>query len=122
MPTVLNLLWLLCIAFVPFPTAVLAEYMRQQDQMIEAVLLFGATFTITAIAANALWLWVATNRNLIDDHVSEVRIRSRTRRYLPGPLLYGVGLPLAFVSPWISVGLYGAPAVFYLLPLNDATS
>ncbi|MBI5288528.1 MAG: DUF1211 domain-containing protein [Chloroflexi bacterium] len=120
--TVLNLLWLLCIAFIPFPTAVLAEYMRQQDQMLEAVLLFGATFTITAIAANALWLWVATHRNLIDDHVSEVRIRSRTRRYLPGPLLYAAGLPLAFVTPWISVGLYGALALFYLLPLNDATS
>jgi hypothetical protein len=60
------------------------------------------------------------HRELIDDHVSEVRLRSRTRRYLPGPILYGIGIPLAFITPWISVGLYGALAVFYLLPLNES--
>lgn len=117
--TVLNLLLLMCIGFIPFPTAVLAEYMRNDDQMLDAVLLFGATFAITATVFNGLWVYVTRHRELIDEHVSEARIRSRTRRYLPGPLLYGVTLPLAFISPWISIAMYGALAVFYLIPLNE---
>jgi hypothetical protein len=38
---------------------------------------------------------------------------------VPGPLVYLVTLPLAFVSPWISLGLYGAYAVFWLLPVPE---
>lgn len=117
--TVLNLLLLMCIGFIPFPTAVLAEYMRNDDQVLEAVLLFGATFTVTAVVFNGLWFYVIHNRHLIDEHVSEARIRSRTRRYLPGPLLYGLTLPLAWISPWISIAMYGALAGFYLISLSE---
>jgi uncharacterized membrane protein len=119
MVTVLTLLLLLCVAFVPFPTAVLAEYMRSGDQQLEAVMLLGSTYTLTAVVFNALWLWVVKHPQLIDEHVSDVRIRSRTRRYLPGPVAYGAMLPLAFISPWISISLYGALAIFYLIPLTE---
>ena len=119
MVTVLNLLLLLCVAFIPFPTAVLAEYMRQDQQLLEATVLLGATFTITALVFNALWLWVYSHPSLIDVHVSPARIRSRTLRYLPGPLLYGLMIPLAFINPWISIALYGALAIFYLVPLGE---
>jgi hypothetical protein len=30
-----------------------------------------------------------------------------------------VGLGLAFISPWLAVGLWSAMAVFFLLPLNE---
>ncbi len=117
---VINLLLLLCISFVPFPTAVLADYLRDgEDHRRVAILLYGGTFTITAIVFNALWLYASRGRRLIDDHVSDARVRSRTLRYLPGPVLYGVGLPLAFVTPWLSLGLYVLLAVVYLLPLNE---
>lgn len=46
-------------------------------------------------------------------------MRSRTRRYLPAPLLYGVALPLAFITPWISLAIYAGLAVFWLLLLNE---
>ena len=35
---VLNLVLLLCISFLPFPTAVLAAYMRESDQRLTATL------------------------------------------------------------------------------------
>lgn len=42
-----------------------------------------------------------------------------TRRYVGGGPLYLVGLALAFVTPWLAVGLWWALAVFFLLPLNE---
>ncbi len=116
---VLNLLLLLCISFLPFPTAVVAAYMRDSDHQFAAALTWGTTLIFIAIVFDALWLYASTGRRLIDPHVSDARLRSRTRRYLPGPLMYGVAIVLAFLSPWISLALYGAYAVFWLLPMPD---
>jgi uncharacterized membrane protein len=116
---VLNVLLLLCISFVPFPTAVLAEYIRDDDHALAATLAYGLTFVVTAFFFNAMWLYAAWRRSLIDDHISDARIRSRTRRYVGGPLLYALGLALAFVTPWLSLALWTALTAFFLLPLND---
>jgi uncharacterized membrane protein len=113
---VLNLALLLCIAFVPFPTALVAEYVRQRTNETAAVISYGATFTVAAVVFNALWLYVAFPGRLLSDDVSAERRRSRTVRYGIGPLLYGITIPLALISFWISLGLFAALALLYLLP------
>jgi uncharacterized membrane protein len=113
---VLNLLLLLGIAFVPFPTAIVAEYIGTSDYRLEAALAYGATFVVIATFFDALWLYAATGRRLIDSHVSDARVQSRTRRYLPGPLYYAVPMLLAFINPWITLGLYAGLAAFWFLP------
>lgn len=84
-----------------------------------ATLLYGGTVTVTACCFNALWLYASRGRRLIDNHVSDARVESRTQRYLMGPFLYGAGVPLALISPWITIGLYLSLSAFYLLPLNE---
>jgi uncharacterized membrane protein len=116
---VLNLLLLLGVSFVPFATAVLAENLNESDSRRVATLLYAGTFTATAIFFNALWLYASRGNRLMDRHTSAARIRSRTMRYLPGPFLYAAGLPLALISPWLTLGLYVMLAVFYLLPLQE---
>jgi uncharacterized membrane protein len=116
---VLNLLLLMSIAFLPFPTAVLADYLQDSNHRLAAMLLYGGAFTFTAVLTNALWLYASRGRRLIDRHVSDQRISQRTRRYLFGPALYGLGLPLALITPWLSLGLYTGLAALYLLPLDD---
>jgi uncharacterized membrane protein len=115
----LNLALLMCISFLPFPTAVIAANIRDEHSRLAATLAYGTTFTIIAIAFDAMWLYAVSGRRLIDEHVSDARLRSRTRRYLPGPLMYGITLPLAFISPWISLALYGVYVVFWLIPPPD---
>jgi uncharacterized membrane protein len=116
---VLNLLLLLGISFVPFSTAVLAEYLEEGDGLMVAALLYACNFTFTALLFNALWLYASWGRRLIDVHTSEARVNARTRRYLPGPVLYGAGILLAAISPWITIGLYTLAAALYLLPLQE---
>jgi uncharacterized membrane protein len=117
---VANLLLMLSVSFVPFPTAVLAENLQDSAALLTAVLLYGGTTTVTAICFNAVWLHAVQRRTvLIDHHVSPSRIQRRTRRYLIGPVAYGITLPIAFVTPWASLALYVAYAVLYLLPAGD---
>jgi uncharacterized membrane protein len=116
---VLNLLLLMGIAFVPFSTAVLAEYLEDADHRLAAMLLYGGTFTFTAVSFNSMWIYASRGRRLIDEHVSDQRVRQRTQRYILGPALYGIGLPLALITPWLTMGLYTVLAALYLLPLDE---
>jgi uncharacterized membrane protein len=116
---VLNLLLLMGISFVPFPTAVLAEYLRDEDQRLTATLLYGGTFTFTALWFNVLWLYSSRVRGLLDPRISTERIAERTRRYRYGPFLYGIGLPLALISPWLTLTLYVLLALLYVLPQRE---
>ncbi len=116
---VLNLLLMMSISFLPFPTAVVAAYMRDSSHQLTAALTWGFTLIVISVAFQALWLYASIDRRLIDDHVSDARLRTRTRRYLPGPLMYAAAIGLAFVHPWISLALYGLYALFWLLPIPE---
>lgn len=116
---VLNILLLMGVSFLPFPTAVLAEYLRDADSRLMATLLYGGTLVVNAVFFNALWLYASRGRRLIDEHVSDLRIHQRTWRFLLGPTVYSVSLLTAFISPWISLWLYVGLALLYLLPVKD---
>ncbi len=53
----LNILLLLCIVFLPFPTALLGQYPEQQV----SVIIYAGTLVLTGLVLQALW-WYATSR------------------------------------------------------------
>jgi uncharacterized membrane protein len=116
---VFNLALLLCIAFIPFPTALLAEYLRERAHETTAIFVYGATYTATALAFNALWLYAAYGAKLLRPGISAARIRTRTLRYLPGAPVYALTLPAALITPWLSLGMYAALAILYLTPAPE---
>ncbi len=116
----LNLALLLCVAFIPFPTALIARFLRDSTQEATAVAAYGMTLTVTAIFYNWLWFYVVRNRQqLMHTGVNEAAVRRRSVRFLMGPLLYGVSVPLAFVGPWISIAIYIGLALVYIIPTGD---
>jgi uncharacterized membrane protein len=114
----LNTLLLMLIAFVPFPTAVLAQFI-ETDGARAAAVLYGATLTLTAITYFAWWRYASADRRLIAEQVPDDVIDDITRAYVPGSLLYGGATALAFVDPWASAASYLAIALFYALPLSQ---
>jgi len=112
----LNTLLLLMVAFVPFPTAVLAQFVETGGARAAAVL-YGATLTLTAITYFTWWRYASADRRLIAEGVPDDAIDDITRAYLPGTLLYGGAALVAFLQPWVSAALYLGIAVFYALPL-----
>ena len=112
----INVLFLLTIAFVPFPTAVLAEYLPEPDERRGAVMLYSATMVFMALAYNAVWRYAVWGGRLLDADADMVAVRTISRRYAIGPFAYLAALLLALVSPWASLALHGLLAILYLLP------
>ena len=112
----LNTLLLMMIAFVPFPTAVLAQFI-ETDGARAAAVLYGATLTLTAVAFFVWWRYASAGRRLIDEGVPDAAVDDITRSYAPGVLLYGGAALLAFVEPWASAAAYLGIAAFYALSL-----
>ena len=112
----INVVFLMCIAFIPFPTAVLAAYLPVTEGRQAAVAYYSATYVATALAYNALWWYGAWGRRLLGHDADPVAVRTISRRYLVGPAAYGVSLALAFVNVWASLAVHGVLAAFYLLP------
>lgn len=116
----INLALLLCVAFIPFPTALVARYLRE-DAGAPAVAAYGITLTFTAIIYNCLWFYLVLNRDrLMHTNVSDAAVRHRSVRFIMGSLLYGASVPLAFVSPWISIAMYVGLALLYIVPHGAA--
>ncbi len=113
----INTLLLMCMAFIPFPTALLAEYVLGSDEeRTAAAVLYGGTLAVTAVFFTLLWLYVATNHRLVQRDLDSRLLRSMTRRYVIGVLLYAVAFALAFVSVAGSLALILALALLFVLP------
>ncbi|HEX5469113.1 MAG TPA: TMEM175 family protein [Gaiellaceae bacterium] len=110
----LNLGLLMLIAFVPFPTVLLADYAWGGNGR-EAAITYGVTMTITALLFNALWRYAATGRRLLRPDADPREVNGISRAYLPGPFMYGATTLVALASPETSAALYLAIAVFYML-------
>jgi uncharacterized membrane protein len=110
-----SVLFLMFIAFIPFPTRLLALYINRPDGAEAAALAYGITLTCTAILFNVLWRYAASGRRLLRKDADEKVVEGITRSYLLGPISYFAATLVALVSPVASAALYVAIAVFYIL-------
>jgi uncharacterized membrane protein len=111
----LNVFLLLCVAFLPFPTRLVAEHLRDRNDLEPAALSYGATMTVMSISYISLWLYAIRDGRLLRADSSPRTVSGITRSYLPGPPLYLTATLIALVSPLASVALFGAIALFYVI-------
>jgi uncharacterized membrane protein len=109
-----NIGLLLCVAFLPFTTRLVAEHVRGSGAK-EAALAYGLTGVATAIMFNITWFYAALGRRLLRRDADPAIVTGITRAYIPGPWIYLTATLVAFVSPVASIILFGLIAVFYVL-------
>jgi uncharacterized membrane protein len=109
----INLVLLLIVSFIPFPTRLVATYLHKPGER-QAVLAYAITMLLMAVTYNLWWRYARRRRRLILDGVQDARLRAVDRAFDPGVPAYAVVLGLAFVSPLASVIVTLALAVFYL--------
>ena len=110
-----NVFLLMCVAFLPFPTRLVAEHLRDRHDLQPAALAYGATMTVMAVCYIALWLYAAGGRRLLREDSDPRTVSGITRSYLPGAPLYLAATLVALASPLASVALFGAIALFYVI-------
>ena len=109
----LNLLLLLTVGFLPFPTKLVAQYLQQPGERA-AVYAYAATFIAMSIVYNTWWRYASGGRRLIKESVPDSTVRAISRAFNPGVPMYGIVLLVAVFSPLASVVLTFAIAAFYL--------
>jgi uncharacterized membrane protein len=108
-----NLLLLLGITWLPFPTALLAEHLEgpRADQQTAALVYAGSFFAI-AIIFNAMWRYVCRAK-IVYEHLNVIAI---TKQYALGPIMYALLVIVAFFSAEWCLALSILFAVSFALP------
>jgi uncharacterized membrane protein len=111
----LNLGLLLTIAFLPFPTQLLGEYVEQGDDARTATLVFGGAWTLSVTMMLATWAYVRRADGVLAPDVSR-RGALRLERILVASLAAYVLFTLsALISPVLCLSLFSVTAVFFLV-------
>lgn len=107
----LNLVFLMFVAFVPFPTALLVEY--PQDRM--AAVLYGIAQLLCSGSLGAIWLYAVHRRRLVPKDLGrDVVIRTSLKLWL-GPVVYLLSILAAFQHRGLSLLLYALVPLGYIL-------
>lgn len=112
----LNLLLLLVVSFLTFPTSLVAEYITQEGAVRVAVTILGLNLLLIATVTSLLWRYAS--RRLAQSDASEEDIRLLTQRLTPGVAGYLLTIVLGLFLPLVAVFGYLALALFLLLPLR----
>jgi uncharacterized membrane protein len=111
---VLNLNLLLWAVLIPFPTAVVAEHLREGGPDAKtAVGLYGVVIFLTACSFTALFVGL-TRRSMLGDGYVAATVRAARLRFGVGVLVYGVAVALSWVSPVAALVAHAAMASYYL--------
>ncbi|MGF1429029.1 TMEM175 family protein [Kitasatospora sp. LaBMicrA B282] len=109
----LNLLLLLVVAALPFPTALLAENLRRPAAAHVAAAVYGATMVAHAVTFVLFWLYVTRTGHCFDERVDPVAARATRARFGLGLLVYPVTVAVAFLSAPLALALHGVLALYY---------
>jgi uncharacterized membrane protein len=104
----INLLLLMAVAFLPFPTRLVAEAIRDRNAERAAAIFYGLCLLAIAVLFSALWAAVARDRRLLKPEVTDEEVNSILIASSPSIGFYAGAIALAIVAP-------RAAAIGYLL-------
>jgi uncharacterized membrane protein len=114
----LNLLLLLWIVLIPWPTSLLAEYMQTGggDEQA-AALVYSLTMTLMGLSFGTIFVYI-TRRDELGTlaRLDASERRARTRRFVIGAPIYALSILIALVSAPACLAVNALLAVYYALP------
>jgi uncharacterized membrane protein len=91
----LNLLFLGCIAFLPYPTALLSA----AGDQVPATIFYAAAIAAAGLAEAAVWLYAIRIRELALPGISPAVRRWVLLRILAAPVVFLLSIPVAITGP-----------------------
>ncbi len=112
----LNLMLLIAVGIVPFPTALVDQYILSEHGATAALVVYGLGAVLIALAFTGIFLYATHDHRLVGDKAAARAIRAEGRLFPLGLGAYTLGIALAFVAPIASLVVYGLTALFYAFP------
>ncbi|MDT2009413.1 hypothetical protein FXW78_46340 [Rhodococcus opacus] len=115
----LNLILLMVVAFLPFPTRLLAEFIGASNAERVATTVFGINLLLTAVLVWVLWRY-AVHARLVrpGPDMTDEDLKTLNSRLAPSVGAYVVMIVLGLFVPVVAVFGYLAIAVFILVPFR----
>lgn len=113
----LNLLLLLFVSFLPFPTRMLSEFVDFDRAERVAVTFYGLTLLIASALLSVLWRY-ALHARLVRADAGDEEITLLTQRLTPGLAGYVVLIVVGLFYPVVAVFGYLVIASFFLMPVR----
>jgi len=111
----INLLLLMAVAFLPFPTRLLTETLSNSDTERAAVIFYGASLLVISLLLAATWGAAARDRALLRPDVGAREVDAIARAVAPNVALHAVAGAIAIVAPVAAAWGYRAIAIALVL-------
>jgi uncharacterized membrane protein len=108
----LNLVFLMWVAAIPFPTGLLADYLQAGHDQSVAAAVYGIDMTLMGASFGIMWLYAAGPGRLLTV-ANRAALRSFLLRFTAGAPVYGVAILVAIVDARVSLALYALLAIYY---------
>ena len=115
--TRLNLLLLMAVAFLPYPTELLAYYIDQDSQERVAVTFYGGSLIACALLLSVIWRY-AVSAGLVRSDAAQQDIRALSGRLTPSLAGYLAMIALGLFFPILAVLGYLMLAVIVMVPFR----
>ena len=116
----LNLVLLMTVVILPYPTEVLGEALRLGEGERTAAIAYSAVMTVNAYTWSALWIHASRDGRLLHPDVLQPDGRPPPATgFLLGSLLYTASVGIAALNAFACLGFHAALAIWYALdPLS----
>lgn len=109
----INLVLLLTVVLLPYPTALLGRYLNSGQNGSVAAAFYAIVMTAMSIAFQTLVAWALTHPELLRPDIHPAPMRRVLPRFALGLVTYAISIGLAFVNTWLVVALYAFTAIYY---------
>jgi uncharacterized membrane protein len=114
----LNLILLLVVAFLPFPTKLVTDALHDIGDERVAITIYGLTLLAIRLLSAALDAY-ARREHLYSPHEEGQELWSAQRKLLPATIGYVITIAIGLLVPRAAVALYLCLAVYLIVPFGE---
>lgn len=112
-----NLLLLMTVSALPFTTALMAAYLKQGEGESLAAAVYSGSFLLMSLVFSGMNRHILFERvDFLEDGLDERRRRLTLKRGVVGLIPYALATAMAPITPYLTLAICAAVAVFYASP------
>jgi uncharacterized membrane protein len=108
----LNILLLLTICIIPFPTALIGDY----PDVVISIIFYGLTLSAVNLSGTLFWIYCTKNNRLTGPNLRPEFARRVALLHLSPVILYLIAIGCAFISVKISFAIILGVPLFFIVP------
>jgi uncharacterized membrane protein len=114
----INILLLMCVAFIPFPAGLLGQFsfVSQSSLAKVAEIIYACNLILTNLTLSLLWWYATSHHRLVDQDIDPHFVNIVNRRNMTAPVVYAASIGLSFLNVYLSLIVFFLFPLYYIIP------